>query len=101
LVFFVDHRALPAVRATKVASDYDSDCDTYAQPGRNVAGDDAHGSANAGAQNNAQRDLHGWFLHVLLLKTVSHDERDGRGRPSSIGLRYFPLPSGFSVLSPI
>jgi hypothetical protein len=41
LVLFVDFRALGAVCATKVASDYDSDGDADTQPGRNMPGSDA------------------------------------------------------------
>jgi hypothetical protein len=65
VVPFVDFRALRAVRAAKVASDYDSNGDADTEPGRNVAGGDAQRSANAGTQNDAQRDLHRWSLHFF------------------------------------
>src|SRR4029077_14112941 len=67
LVFFVDGFALGALGATKVASDYHSDGDTHGQPDRDVAGGHAHRGADAGAESNAQDNLHGWLLHVSFL----------------------------------
>jgi hypothetical protein len=99
LVLFVDLCALGAVGAAKIASDYDSDGDADCQPYGDVAGGDAHRGADAGAESNTQDDLHGTSFHVSFLKIMTTTA--GRGRPSCIGLCYFPLPSGFSVLSPI
>jgi hypothetical protein len=68
-VLFVDFRALGALRAAKIASDYHSDRDAYAQPGRDVAGGDAQRGADSGAQDNAQGDLHGWSFHISPLSS--------------------------------
>jgi hypothetical protein len=96
---FVDFRALDAVRSMKVVSDYDSDGDTNGQPDGDVAGGDAYRGANAGAESHTQDDLDRTSFHVCFLKIMTTTA--GRGRPSCIGLCYFPLSSGFSVLSPI
>jgi len=99
LVLFVDFRTLRAVRASKVASDYDSDGDADTQPGRNVAGGGAQRSANAGTQTMPSATC----IDGLFIACLASQGWAGRpdARPPSDALRYFPLPSGFSVLSPI
>ena len=58
LVLFVDFRALGAVRPAKVASDDYSDGDSHGQPDGNVTSGDAHRGADAGAEGDAENNLH-------------------------------------------
>jgi hypothetical protein len=78
-MLFVDNFALGAAVAAKAASNCDSYRNSYSQPDRNMAGEDAGSRTNASTQCEAESDLRRRFFHARLpLRTADSSRTEVR-----------------------